>query len=268
MSTVLFNPTNEDLDAQYIGETTIIPAGTKKKVDDKRARHILNVLGSRGLMTLDYGDEGENEKTKAEVGRRRNHQFKLKQVLRFNQQNEARQAQRLPYQDPTEQIADYAEEVGVPLLQPYRVEDESVSKIADLKKQLEDSAAEVKEKDEEVKAMKAELGEVKELLTKLVKVQEGSSTAPEKKQPKAAKAEDKKEAKEPGDDAESSEADTSDIIIKQFSGLSKTKLQDWVIKNKKLIPTYPEAAQVKLAALWKKFFKEDMNEVLGIEPAK
>lgn len=256
MSTVLFNPTNEDMKAQYIGEVTFIKAGEKKKVDDKRARHILNNLGPRGLMTLDYGDEGEQEKKKAELGRRRNHDFKKTQVLRFNMQNDQRSERKLPYQAPDDFMKSYAEEVGIPLIQPYRPSSEESDRMAALTQEREDLAAEVKEKDKDITELKGEIGDLKKTMTDFMKMIKPDSETPDKTE-----TEEKEEVKEEPEDL-------YPVIKQQYAGLSKTKFQDWVLRNENIIPTYPEKNQKEIAAMWKKFFKEDYPYALSLSEKK
>jgi hypothetical protein len=250
MSTVLFNPTNEDFEAQYIGETTIIPAGKKLKVDDRRARHILNVLGPRGLMSLDYGDEGEKEKMKADLGRRRNYEFKKKQVLRFNQQNQQRELSRLPYQSPSEQIAGYADEVGIALVQPYRPESEQSEKIGKLTQELKDSHARLVEKDEDIKTLQGQVADLTDKMQSFMDMM-SKGAAPEAETPIEEEVEEKE-----------ADQDEIDKIIKgQYSGLSKFKFQDWVIANWDTIPSYSDEIQADIAKMWKKFFSEDLPDL-------
>lgn len=141
MSIILFNPTSEDLERDYAGSRTVIPAfgkpGHKVKVEDAKGKHLLNALGPRGLTSLEYGDEADSgviEAQKAEDGRQRNLDFKRKQVARYNQDNEARKAQQMAYMDPPKQIKEYAKEIGVGLIEPYQVADIKNEEIAELKK--------------------------------------------------------------------------------------------------------------------------------------
>jgi len=96
MAITLFNPTDDDFKAQYGGVTFVIPKvpedGHMVRVEDNKGNHILNQLGPRGLTSLDYGDEEEVKKKKAEDGRRRNIEFKRNQIVRYNRDNEARKA--------------------------------------------------------------------------------------------------------------------------------------------------------------------------------
>ena len=137
MAITLFNPTNEDFKAQYGGSSFIIPAypdeGHMVRVDDAKGNHILNQFGPRGLTSLDYGDEGDVKEKKAEDGRRRNLEFKRKQVSIYNRDNESRKARQLEYIDPPDFIKEYAKEIGVGLIAPYEVADIKNEEIAQLR---------------------------------------------------------------------------------------------------------------------------------------
>ena len=250
MSTVLFNPTNEDFDAQYIGVTYAIEAGGKIKVDDKAARHILNVLGPRGLMDLDFGDEGEGERKKAEIGRKRNHDFKRKQVIRFNAENSKRETSRLPPQEPSEQMSDYADAVGIALLQPYRPENEQSEKIGKLTQDLQDSATRLVEKDKDIKVLQGQVAGLTEKMTTFMEMMSG-----------------KKDAEEVTEEVTTEDDKAiAAIIKKQYSGLSKYGFQDWVVKNWDMIPSYPDEIRTDIATMWKSFHNEDMPTKCPVLP--
>jgi len=184
MAIVLYNPTNEDLRTQYVGEDVIVegelgdyydaegkrrPAKCKVRVDDARGRHVLNVLGPRGLVTLEYGDEGGGEEKKAEQGRQRNHDFKYKQVIDFNTLNEQRFQSRLAYLKPSAQIKQYAAELGVELRQPYAVEDAAKRDVAEAMTRQNELREELREKDAQLEEMRDQMmdltNQVKSLLT-------------------------------------------------------------------------------------------------------
>lgn len=141
MTTVLWNPTDrlgekfqEKFSGHYLGVGTAIEPGQKVKVDDARARHILNMLAPRGLVALDYGDDSNLDKI-AEEALKRNRDFKIKQVNDQNERNEARKAIGLPFLMPTETMRLYAEELGEDLVQPYRVKDQDRGRVTDLEKE-------------------------------------------------------------------------------------------------------------------------------------
>lgn len=175
MAIVLYNPTNEDMQTQYVGEDVIIegesaahldaegnprPARCKIRVDDQRGKQVLNVLGPRGLVTLEYGDEGGGEEKKAEAGRKRNQDFKYEQVIKFNTLNEQRYQSRHPYIKPKEHIKRYADELGIQLRQPYAVEDEAKKDMADAMQRNQQLEREVKKKDSELSELRDQVAEL------------------------------------------------------------------------------------------------------------
>ena len=143
MSKVLCNPTNETFIGTYVGEDTVIKPGEKIKVDEARGNHLLNQLGNRGLFALDFGDEGEIEKKKTADALARNKAFKEIQVEKYNQTNMYRRGQNMEFLKAPEQIEKYAEDLGVELERPYKIQDQRSPKIealesenAELKKQM------------------------------------------------------------------------------------------------------------------------------------
>lgn len=141
MAIVLFNPTDEELRAQYGGlDVKIAPFGEdghQLRVDDQKARHILNILGPRGLTTLEFGDDsndGEIKNQKAADGCRRAKEFKQKQVRTYNRDNESRKQQHLQYVEPPEQIKQWAKDLGIVLIQPYELPDVDMEEISTLRK--------------------------------------------------------------------------------------------------------------------------------------
>jgi hypothetical protein len=133
---VLWNPTNEDFDMQYAGISFTIKAGEKQEVAGNCARHILNSFTTRGLTSLKYGDEKNEEKIGADAIAR-NIEFKKRQITNYNQQNENRKHMNLGFLPPTESIKKYAIELGLKLLEPYSVRDEERAGISNANKENE-----------------------------------------------------------------------------------------------------------------------------------
>jgi len=116
MSVIVFNPTNEEFKTQHIGEDIVLPPNSTAKMSDARAKHVLNSLGPRGLMSLEFGDEIEE---KRKQGIDRNLEFKKRQVQRHNQQNEAQKRGGRPWIEPPDHIKAYAKELDLELIEPY-----------------------------------------------------------------------------------------------------------------------------------------------------
>jgi len=136
MSTVLYNATDklgekfqEIFKGQYLGRCQVIKPGQKIKVPDAAARHFLNELSPRGLISLDFGDDDEE---RAKEGLERNREFKVKQLNDFNEKNSARKHMGLPYLWPTKFLKLYAEEIGVRLVESYQVDDAQLQKVKTL----------------------------------------------------------------------------------------------------------------------------------------
>jgi len=90
----IWNPTTEDMSYQYGGLTYTISAGKRKKVDEPEGNHTLNALGSRGLTKLVFDDDGKsvNEEQIGKDAIERNREFKVRQVVTYNERNERRKA--------------------------------------------------------------------------------------------------------------------------------------------------------------------------------
>jgi hypothetical protein len=226
MAIILFNPTNEEFCTQYSGEEVIIAAGGKVKVDVPRGRHVLNTLGPRGLMTLEYGDEGDGEMKKAAIGRERNMAFKRKQVLDFNQINEGRFQSKLPYLKPTAQMNQYAKELGIGLREPYNVEDAAKKEMAVLLADKEKLQAEVKEKDRALDVLQQQVATLTDQFKQFLQL------AGAKQEVKGGNGADEE----------------LDGIKVSYSKLNKRRFIVWVAKNWNLIQTYPEEIRKDIAA--------------------
>lgn len=227
MAMILFNPTDEDFEGQYVGEQVVVKAGTKIKVDDPRGRHIINQLGNRGLVTLEYGDEGNGEIEKAKIGIARHANFCKKQVLDFNQINEGRFQSKLPYLMPTKQLKDYAKKLGIGIREPYNVEDAANEELAKLMTQNKELAAQVAKKDMALENLQSQ---VTDLTTEFRRFLALASD----------KAKDEKV--EPGNGADPA------AIKKIYTKIGKDKFLDWIASNWTEIQTYPLEIQKDIAS--------------------
>ncbi len=226
MSIIIFNPTNEEFKATFGGLNIVIPkfgdSGCKVKMEDARAKHLLNSLGPRGLTFLEYGDEGVAELQKAEDGRSRNLDFKRKQVTQYNQDNEARKAQKLGYIEPPKHIKEYSEELGTGLIAPYQMQDIKNEEIAKLKQEKADSDKALKDVMQQFNAMTALLQ------------QKGFLTTPEEE-----------------------EEMKIDALIQEYKMMKPDKFKPWVenlgldVYQKK-----PIAVQLDISAKWGRFFED------------
>ena len=175
MSTVLFNPTNEEFTAQHQGVDVIMAPypddGHMVKVDDARARHVLNILAPRGLTTLEYGDDLDDsakKKAKAVSGIQRNKDFKRKQVVDFNQINYANKLGNREYAPPAKHLQTYADEIGIKLEQPYTPPDVGAEKIGNLVKENEEKDKQIKEQSNEISKLGSQVEDLTEKFSQLL----------------------------------------------------------------------------------------------------
>ena len=154
MAKVLFNSTNEEFRHMYGGVEYVIPPypepGHKKEFPDNCANFLLNALQARGLQALVFGDEGKGVEEKAEIGRRKNREFKELQVMRYNDQNEEHRQTGRKFIKAPPHIKKYAEELGVTLIEPVNTFDpKNIEKNA-MQRQLDDQAATIKNLTEQL----------------------------------------------------------------------------------------------------------------------
>jgi len=235
MAMILYNPTNEDMGTQYVGETVKILSGSKVRVDDPRGRHVLNTLGPRGLMALEYGDEGEGEVKKKKEGIERNLAFKRKQVIDFNTHNEQQKQGNRPYIIPTKQITEYAKELGIGLREPYNVEDQAMKDIAAVKKESAEKDEKIKQQDSDIKVLTGQVQELIDLNKRFMKM-----------------------SGEPEPDAEKPPEEREDGINIDFRKFGKNNFADWLVNNWNLVETYPEDIQKRLADKFHGFYDTEM----------
>lgn len=226
MSIIVFNPTNEEFKATFGGVNIIIPKfgdpGCKVKMEDARAKHLLNSLGPRGLTILEYGDEGEIELKKSEDGRARNLDFKRKQVTKYNQDNEARKAQKLGYVDPPKHIQEYAKELGTGIIAPYQMQDIKNEEIAKLQKEKAAS-------DKALKDVLQQFNAVTALLQ-----QKGFLTTPEEK-----------------------EEMEVDAMMQEYRMMKPDKFKPWVLGlGFDVYSQKPIAVQLDITSKWGRFFED------------
>jgi hypothetical protein len=132
---VLWNPTNEDFDMQYAGVSLTLKSGEERAMEINCAKHLLNGFGQRGLTSLVYGCDEKTKKSIGDAAIKRNYDFKVKQVVDYNQNNERRQMQKMSYVEPTTHVVQYARELKIKLLEPYAQRDAERGDISNLQQE-------------------------------------------------------------------------------------------------------------------------------------
>ena len=242
MASVLFNPTSEVLKGQHIGETVTIQAypdsGHLVKVDDARAKHILNVLGPRGLCVLNYGDTDEKKEEIAKDGRKRNKAFKRKQVIDFNEINQGNEQRKLPYLHPAKFLKEYADELGMGLLQPYSVPDEAREKISGLTQEIGKKDTLIKEQGKEVSGLRDQVSALSDQVAALIKT-----------------------FKQPQDAPVANDAGLVTEETFKFRTLNKQQFNNWLRKNWDDIPDYSDEMQTEINARHEKLFEAPLPNI-------
>lgn len=251
MALVIYNPTNEILTATYIGETCEIAPEQKLKMDDARARHLLNNLGARGLVTLEYGDQGDGEEKKAKEGRTRNREFKRQQVLRYNQMNESHKQQGLPYVVIPEQVQEYAKELGLVLVQPYQYKDKEVEEISQLRETRDDQFRYIKKLEDTNKENQDQIAALSSKVADLITIMQGGTVPP---------------AVDPEQSAEAYKVDLDRVRSELgYVRLPNTHFENWVARRWDDVQAAPPEIQEEImeryARITNKPFPESRPEV-------
>lgn len=171
----LWNPCNEDMSYQYGGLSYTLIAGKRLKVSEPMGNHALNALGSRGLTKLIFDDDGKsiNEEQIERDALERNKEFKVRQVVTYNERNERRKASGQPYDTPSATVKRYSAELGINLLQPYTMSDGEKGQIGALTRQNEEQKQQIEKQEKEMQEMREMLAGIKtELSGGFVKVKE------------------------------------------------------------------------------------------------
>jgi hypothetical protein len=119
---------------QYGGLSYTLEAGKRKRVEEALGNHVLNSLGARGMTTLLYDEEGKSigEEQIGKDAIQRQKDFKIRQIVIYNERNERRKAAGQPYDTPTPTVKKYAAEMGIALLQPYAIAEAEKGQIGKL----------------------------------------------------------------------------------------------------------------------------------------
>ena len=247
MPIVVYNPTNEKLEATYIGTTVEIAPEQKIRMDDARARHVLNVLGPRGLVSLEYGDDadgGAGLEKKAKEGRKRNKEFKRHQVLRYNQMNESHKQQSLPYVAVTENVREYAKELGIGLVEPYHFKDAEMEEISNLRQTKDDKDRYIHKLEETNKQQAEDLKELKQQVQDLVKAIQGSGAAD-------------REGSDPSESEEARIAKLDEFRQKLgYVRLATAHFENWVARRWDDIQAAPAEIQAEIEEKWLRFYNK------------
>jgi len=245
MAMILLNPTNEKIEVIYHGLPIVFKAGERVKLKDSVGRQVFHNYQNRGIVSLEYGDEGAGEILKTEAGRKKNTAFKTKQCVNYNQINDRRKQSGQPFIDPPAQIKGYAKELGIRMLEPYRLEDTDSREISLLMKQNENLQEEIKKKDSALGEMQKQIkeltGQFKDFL---------NLAGEAKKTNEEPKAGGKKEKKP----------------FPPYHRMNEKRFLAWLAKNWEEIESYPEEDRRNVIAKHNQLFDEPFPTERPIPP--
>lgn len=133
------NFTPEEMQWQWSGRMGRVKPGEIVEMIDAQANHVLNQLGPRGLVRLEFGDEEQLEALKQQAVDTY-HRFWIRQVTMHNRSNEMARNEGRPFTFPIKEVVSYAKKHGIELLQPWKMADPNTDK----EKKLEEENAELK----------------------------------------------------------------------------------------------------------------------------
>jgi len=228
MAVVVYNPTDEEMTATYIGLTDKILPEQKLKVDDARGRSYLNELGPRGLVQLEFGDEGEGVAKKADAGRRKCYEFRRKQILRYNQTNERQKQNGGAFQEPPDYIRRWSENMGLKLLEPFAFTDDAAVRMADVKQENLAKDRLLAQKDVEMGELKSQMSTMQDQMNQLLAMLKGGQQKESLPTP-------------------ATEVDLIEVRKRLgYKFMNSTQFEPWVAKNWENIFNQPEEIQKEI----------------------
>jgi len=153
------NFTPDDLQWRFQGRSGWIKPGEIVKDRDRAwENHVLDKMGPRGLVKLDYGDD--NEKAKA-LSMQLYEEFWLKQIRVFNEMNEQQKNEGRQYSPPSKQLREKADLFDIELVGPWKLRSKAAS---GGEERATPDAQRVKGLESRVDGIETQLGEIYALL--------------------------------------------------------------------------------------------------------
>jgi len=222
MAMVILNPTDEKIEVKWGGLVHVLEPDSRTIFEDKDGKQVVHNYSNRGLVELNYGDEGEIELRKIAAGRLKYDEFWTKQIVNSNQINEERQQGHRPFIRPTAEVIYHAKRLGLKLLEPYKVEDASNKELSLLMEQNKRLEREGAKKDAALVTMQDQIntltGNFKQLMA-LAGAEAKKETSPEET------------------------IDVKSTIMR----MNKKSFSSWLAKNWDTIDTYPDDAKADIA---------------------
>jgi len=113
---IIANYTEDPITWTHIGEDGTIGPDEVVEVYDARGRFILNQMGRKGLVQLQFGDDPEDKK---KVSKALWEEFWTHQITVQNQFNEDQKEKGQRYGKPTKKLVEHAKKLNLELLSPW-----------------------------------------------------------------------------------------------------------------------------------------------------
>ena len=232
-----------------VREDIVLPPDSQVKMSDARAKHVLNSLGPRGLMTLEFGD---NVEEKHKLGVDRNLEFKKRQVQRHNQQNEQQKRGGRPWIDPPVHIKSYAKELGLELVEPY-------SERADERGMVQALIAQNQQQQAQMAQIQSQMAD---LMKMVLMERPGGAPTTKRTQPEPQK--DEFEAEVSLVDTEGKTLDDLEAEIMD-TALQKNKrwLRPYLVQNIDLIVTFSQKVKDRINNIYQAMYGESFPDLMG-----
>lgn len=230
---IILNPTEWPIVVKWNGVDHVFKPDERKPVEDSMGRQVMHNYKQRGLVELNYGDEGEIELEKAKEGRERCDQFWTKQCQQYNQDNTTRKERNLSFVRPTTEVAFHAKRLGIVMIDPYKLEDTSSKEIKLLMDQNRDLTAEIAKKDTALAALQNQVAELTTNFQKFMALAGQGKQNPE--------------------DGNGGDMDPEAIKM-AYSKMSKKNFAAWVINKWDEIQSYPDEVKDGIAVKHEKLF--------------
>lgn len=235
---VICNFTPDAILWMHGGVDGTLKPGDIYECQDSRGRHILNKFDKRGILRLEFGQDPQTKREEAmEVWRR----FWEHQVVYFNQDNERRKNTNKEYVEPTRELHEHAQKLGLELVGPWSIKHTDDSKVQLLKDENDTMRVSIEMLTKQVEA-----------LTKLVQSQN---------RPDELRTVDEKiaiAAKKGAESEGKTESNDEHVkIINEFNKLSRDRFGEWVITNMDRIQsdTFPSAIRTLIKEKWERLIE-------------
>jgi len=244
---IVANYTPDPITYIHGGIPGTIESGKMVEIEDKKANFILNKFDKRGLVAMKFGDNQDAKREEAMAQWRR---FWNRQIIVYNQDNERRKNTQREYVEPTKELVDHAQVLGIELLGPWTIKHTDNAAVqamiienANLKVEMSALKSQMQDLIDAMKARQLPI-ELQSPVEKIETTKRGAESQPESatpvQQPIASSAEHR-------------------ALIAEFQMLQADKFGQWVMTNLDRIQSndYPLDVRKMIEQKWERLIKGD-----------